>query len=249
VDLASLVTLCLAASPAATPEGLWRAWSFAPQTVVPLAVVLALYLRRLDRMPRWRIACFAAGWAVLVLALVSPLCRLSATLVSAHMVQHVLLVAVAPPLLVLGTGVRFMGAQSTILATLFYGLAIWLWHFPPIYAAVLLDATLHTIAYALLIAASLCFWSAVLHAAPAMRAAPMLFLTILHTGALGALLTFAGRPWYPLLASGAELWGTTPIADQQLAGLIMWVPMGTLYLVAALALTARQLSQHADLAT
>jgi putative membrane protein len=239
VDLASLLTLCLAGSPAAVPGGLWAAWSFSPQAVVPLAVGLALYLRTSASRPRWQVGCFAAGWLVLVLALVSPLCRLSATLVSAHMVQHVLLVAVAPPLLVLGMALRFRG--NAVAGAAAYGLAIWLWHVPAVYAVVLLDATAHTVATALLIAASLWFWSAVLAPSTGLRAAPILFFTIVHTGILGALLTFAGRTWYPLLAPGAELWGLAPLTDQQLAGLIMWVPMGTLYLVAALALVARQL--------
>jgi len=245
VDLASLISLCLAGSAAAVPHGLWSAWSFAPQTVLPLAIAFVLYARKARSLPRWQVACFTAGWLVLVLALVSPLCRLSATLVSAHMVQHVLLVAVAAPLVVLGMDLRAQG--NAMLATATYGLAIWLWHFPPVYAAVLLDATAHTLAYAALIAASLWFWAAVLNTG--LRAAPMLFVTILHTGALGALLTFAGRPWYPILAPGAELWGLAPLVDQQLAGLIMWVPMGTLYLVVALALIMRQISPREPLAT
>ncbi|HJX87338.1 MAG TPA: cytochrome c oxidase assembly protein, partial [Gemmatimonadales bacterium] len=68
-----------------------------------------------------------------------------------------------------------------------------------------------------------------------------LFLTGLYTGALGALITFAGTPWYPAYRSTAA-WGLSPLEDQQLAGLVMWMPGGVAYLVAALALTARWLT-------
>jgi cytochrome c oxidase assembly factor CtaG len=200
VDFPDLLTLCLAERPAA-PGTLAGAWSFAPAIVVPLGAALALYAlgwraRRVDRgnvAPPWRAACFVAGWIVLAAALVSPLCRMAATLVSAHMVQHVLLVAVAPPLLLLGAPLAVLGAlwkrrapaapptPGPLSALLLYGAAIWLWHFPPVYSAVLQDAALHVFAYAALIVASLAFWAHVLAADAGARlnAVPMLFATLL----------------------------------------------------------------------
>jgi putative membrane protein len=68
-----------------------------------------------------------------------------------------------------------------------------------------------------------------------------LFTTVVHTGVLGALMTFSRSPWYPGYASGAGSWGLTPLGDQQLAGLIMWIPASGVYLVAALAIIRRWL--------
>jgi putative membrane protein len=70
-----------------------------------------------------------------------------------------------------------------------------------------------------------------------------LFATAMHSGALGALLTFAPSPWYPAYEGATAAWGLTPLEDQQLAGLIMWIPAGLSYLVAGLALTAAWLRE------
>jgi len=260
MEYATLLSLCLADGYAVTPGSLWSAWSFAPQAVLPLVGALALYIAHAARraasphdapIPMWRATCFIAGWVLLAAALVSPLCRLAATLVSAHMVQHVLIVAVAPPLLALGapgSALRPGSRPPALLAiTVLYGLGIWLWHFPPAYTLVLLDGTIHTLAYAALIAVSIVFWTRILRGGVAgdLRCLPALFVTLVHTGLLGALLTFSGRAWYPVLAGGARAWGYTPLADQQLAGLIMWAPMAACYLGAALCIVAAHLSPAA----
>src|SRR5215207_2622490 len=105
-----LFTLCLASLPEARPEGIWAAWSLAPVIIIPFAIVTTLYARGLaaagvapatDRPPLSRVALFAAGIGCLIIALMSPLCRMASTLASAHMIQHVLLVAVAPLFLAL----------------------------------------------------------------------------------------------------------------------------------------------------
>ncbi len=264
----ALLSLCLASQPATAPHDLWTSWSFAPEVVVPLLLVLGVYVRGLiaqsgrphiDRVAPWQVACFAAGWLVLAIALVSPLCRLAATLVSAHMVQHVILVAVAPLLLVLGRPMQTIagGAEhrlvqtararftlpTTLMACGFYGAAIWFWHTPLLYQAALLSKAAHLVMYAVLIGAGLMFWCSLLPSTwqeQHGRGGAILsaLVTIIHTGLLGALLSFAPTPWYPLLAPQAPAWGLTALEDQQLAGLIMWVPMGLIYLVSVLATIA-----------
>jgi cytochrome c oxidase assembly factor CtaG len=72
-----------------------------------------------------------------------------------------------------------------------------------------------------------------------------LFTTSVHTTVLGALLTFSSRPWYPLYAPATAAWGLTPVEDQQLAGLIMWVPANLSYLIAALAILGTWLKEPA----
>lgn len=106
-----------------------------------------------------------------------------------------------------------------------------------------MDPSVHLAFVASLLGASFWFWHLVIRASSqAVGAAALALLaTMIHTGMLGALLTFAPRPWYPLMQTGALTWGLLPLEDQQLAGLIMWAPMGVIYLVATLALLRARL--------
>lgn len=245
-----LLALCLAALPPVAPESLWRAWALAPETLLPLLALLSLpwLLRRRAGQPgpsgggkvtgAWLFGC-----ALLALALVSPLCRLAAALASAHMLQHLLLVVPAPlalaPLLLRRLGRPRLGPTA---ATLLLGAAIWAAHAPPVYQRALLDPLAHLALAGLLLGVALLFWTAAL-AVQGFRALGMVFATLLHSGLLGALLTFSGRLWYPVFGQGPALWGMTPLQDQQLAGLIMWVPMGALLLAVGLWLGLRGLRQ------
>ena len=268
-----LLSLGLTARPPVAPEGLWQAWSFAPILVVPLALVLGLYgwaFARHGRRERGMTmtggsSLFVSGWLLLAIALISPLCRMAATLAWAHMVQHVILVALAPPLLVLGAWSRMPGWPSrgwpsdrrgTALgnhalrmlggptaASILYAVAIWAAHVPLIYQAALKDATTHVVVAYGLVAVSVVFWRAVIDATLNPRASRggsallALFSAMVQTGLLGALLVWSPTPWYPVFAGSAAIWGMTPLEDQQLAGLIMWVPMGAIYLTAGLIVT------------
>jgi putative membrane protein len=262
-----LLSLCLAARPGVTPADVWSSWSLAPQIVLPLLLAALAYGRgwRAGRPTRWQAAAFAAGAALLVLALVSPLCRLAASLASAHMVQHVLIVAVVPPLLIMSRGLATVrqGLRAVAprepggwldhpgLASAVYALAIWLSHAPVIYEAALLEPALHLLLLASQLGAGLWFWQVLLGAVAATGdqrarsggALLMAFSTFMHTSLLGALLSFAGAPWYPLYELRPQAWGVTPLADQQLAGVIMWVPMSAVYLAAGLAAMARLLEE------
>ncbi|HVL58361.1 MAG TPA: cytochrome c oxidase assembly protein, partial [Burkholderiaceae bacterium] len=176
----------------------------------------------------------------------SPLCRMAATLVSAHMVQHLLLVIVAPALLALARPAP-VAREAIGAAAIAYGLAIWVWHAPPVYTAVVSREAAHLAGYSLLIAIGYAFWSQMLCAQRAARgkAALAMLATALHTTLLGALLAFAPRLLYPVLAAGAPLWGLEPLQDQQLAGLLMWTVGGVAYMGAALAIGMRALELRA----
>jgi cytochrome c oxidase assembly factor CtaG len=131
-----------------------------------------------------------------------------------------------------------------IASFLLYGVNIWVWHIPAVYEAALLNAGMHLLMYASLLVASLTFWHAILESrrmpgAVSGTAAVLLFFTFLHTGALGILLTLSPKLFYPLMAVRTAAWGILPIDDQRLAGLIMWIPMGGIYVVVALAVLAR----------
>ena len=268
----SYFALCLAGAASPTPNTVWSEWSFAPAVTLPLLVALGWWVRQVWRSRAERFAlsgalpslCFGCGLLVLAVALVSPLCRIAATLASAHMVQHALLVAIAPPLLVIGVPTVFAeirlprqlrgfldpyawrGVGPLFASTVLYGLLIWAWHVPAFYQGALLNIATHLFLYATLLGAGLWFWAEVLYAerrGDGLVGASVfaLFVTLLHTAGLGVLLTLSRRPWYPLMAQDGALWGLTPLEDQQLAGVLMWVPMGMIYLAAALVLVARWL--------
>lgn len=118
---------------------------------------------------------------------------------------------------------------------------LWAWHAPPLFDAALRNETVHALQHLTFLGSSLLFWWAVLehgtHRASGYGAAVLyLFTTALHSGLLGALLTFASGVWYPAYGNAARAWGWTPLADQQLGGVIMWAPACALYTVSALAL-------------
>ncbi len=218
---------------------------------------------------------FAAGWIVLALSLVSPLHALGSALFSAHMAQHELLMVVAAPLLVAGRpiipavwsfpesgrrGFRAMIRAPAVLivwgflsrpavAFFLHAAAIWLWHLPSLYQATVGSEIAHTAQHASFLLTALLFWWTILRPRSRRKSGAALlslFATALHTGLLGALLTFSTSAWYPVYLATTGPWGLSPIEDQQLGGLIMWIPGGLAYLIAALVLGARLLREAAD---
>jgi putative membrane protein len=136
--------------------------------------------------------------------------------------------------------------RSPLLTWLFQAGALWIWHAPGLFQAALESASIHALQHlSFLVSALLFFWWALIHGRQGVRehgaAVLSVFTTSLHSSALGALLTFAVAPWYPTYQGNTALWGVTPVEDQQLAGLIMWVPTSALYLCAGLGLCARWL--------
>ena len=125
---------------------------------------------------------------------------------------------------------------------------MWLWHLPALYEAALANEQVHALEHAIFLGTAWLFWEQVLR--PQRRtlfaegtAILLLFTTALHSGILGALITFAHTPWYRSYGATTAAWGLTPLADQQLAGVIMWAPGGVVYLIAMLALIGVRLAQ------
>jgi len=199
---------------------------------------------------------FVSGFVVLSAALLSPLHELGETLFSAHMIQHELLMAVAAPLLVLGNPVvpltwgiprrlrrsfsrLFAVAIPPLAAFLLHAAAIWIWHFPRLYDASVSSEAVHAAQHVSFLGTALLFWWALLQNRARRGSEGVailyLFLTAIHTTLLGALLTVSDTPFYSVYANAASrMWGLTQIEDQQLGGIIMWVPGGIVYLLAAL---------------
>ena len=187
---------------------------------------------------RTQVATFAAGMAVLAFAALAPL----GERLSTHMIQHELLMVIAAPLLVLGRPVvAFARAlplrvprrlSDPLLAFALHATAICGWHLPLLFMAASANELLHFAQHASFLGSALAFWWMVF-ARRDLGALMGLFGTMLYTGALGALMTFSSKPWY----------AGTSLADQTLAGLVMWIPAGLAYPAAALYLGSRWLAR------
>ena len=121
---------------------------------------------------------------------------------------------------------------------------LWAWHLPALYDAAIRNPALHAAEHLCFLGTSLAFWHLIIDAGPRRRLgyAPgmlLAFAVMLQSAALGALLTLSPVVWYPVYRAGAGLWGVSPLGDQQLAGALMWVPPGALYLITIIVLAAR----------
>lgn len=200
--------------PAPLPPQLWSSWNLDPALLAGL-LCLAFALRR-SRSG-------LLGVGALAVAFVSPLCALSAALFSARVVHHVILVVVAAPLLALAWPLRRpTGGLGPLLA---FTATLWAWHLPLAYDWALRDVAAYWLMQGTLLLAATLFWRAVL--APEAAGGPLLVLAAwMQMGFLGALLTFAPGALYAAHAVAPLAWGFSPLGDQQLGGLVMWVPAG-----------------------
>jgi putative membrane protein len=255
------------------PHDLWSTWNLHPVLVGGLLLTAWAYWRGQTSGPRrpidsWRARCFTAALVALGLALLSPLDALSGALASAHMVQHLLLLLVAAPLLALsapssailrgsplalrrasGRWRRRLGLTHGHLGVLRHPAAMWLlsvgviwfWHAAAPYDATLGNQLLHVLEHASFVVSAVLFWQVVVGVRGAARVSGglgvlLVFAMAMQSVFLSVLLTFARTPWYSGYAETTAPWGLDPLTDQQLAGVIMWIPAGGIYLVVALAL-------------
>lgn len=215
----------------------------------------------------WEAACFWVGWTNAAIALLSPIHALSESLFFVHMTQHEILMLVAAPLIALGKPVmvslkalpqssagalarfahtrpinRFWTVVSAPFgAWLLQAAALWLWHIPSAFDATLHSNAIHAAQHLSFFGSAMLFWWAVMHSRQRRLsyglAVLYMFTTAMHSGLLGALLTLARTVWYPSYNHQNAL-NLTPLEDQQLGGLIMWIPAGLVYVIAGLALLA-----------
>jgi cytochrome c oxidase assembly factor CtaG len=221
----------------------------------------------------WQALSFAAGWLALVIALVSPLDTLGGILFSAHMAQHEVLMILAAPLLVLGRPLipfvwglpsswrgpvaRAVQAppiasvwkriSAPLPATVLHALALWMWHLPSLYQATLRNDWIHALQHTSFLGTAMLFWWALIHGRYGRMgygvAVGYVFLTGVHSGALGALITFAPSVVYPIYSRTTARWGLDALEDQQLAGILMWIPAGVMIAVLGVALFAAWLAE------
>lgn len=244
------------------------AWDFDPLLGVALMFAAFLFARGTRKVGSRsastatevaRSVAFYSGLAIIALAVSSPGHALAETLLSAHMVQHVVLIVVAAPLIAFARpGLPIMlalpyllqkrlraegmlrlsriirrGVANPPMVWVLGAVALWVWHLPALYDWALRSEMGHRLEHLSFLGTALLFWAVVVprrsrytrHA----TAIALTFATGLQSAALGAILAFATQPLYPTHAHRAVAWGLAPLTDQQLAGVIMWVPMGGLY--------------------
>lgn len=229
--------------------------------------------RRNPAVRPWQALCFWLGWLSLVVALVSPLHELGEALFSAHMAQHEILMVVAAPLLALSRPlVTFLFAlpfawrkrigrwtrSSTVRNTwrfitgalvvwVIQAVTLWAWHIPAFYQATLNNDGIHALQHTMFLVSALLFWYALIYGRYGRlgygTAFILVFTTALHSSLLGAVMTVARTVWYPIYNGRTAPWGLSPLQDQQLGGLIMWIPSGIVLVIAGLALFAGWISE------
>jgi len=252
----------------------WRllttAWDFEPSILGGGAALLAAYALLARPALTARGALYACGVLVLLLALISPIDTLGdGYLFSAHMLQHLLLVLVVPPLLLLGIPAPAYRALLAwgparraeralghpLLAGLLGPATLWVWHAPPLYDAALASQGVHILQHLTFLVTSTIFWWPVLAPVEASRrlhplgSIVYLMTALVDNSVLGIIITFAPVGLYPAYLHPLDRlgalpllrggWGLNPATDQQLGGVLMWVMGGPVYLLAGLGILVR----------
>ncbi|GGE05823.1 hypothetical protein GCM10011529_10260 [Polymorphobacter glacialis] len=222
--------------PPPTPFDWFSHWNLDPVFIAALALAWFIGDRRIGTDPERR-GMLASATGVLAFLFVSPMNALTGALFSAHVVHQLALTTIVAPLLAL-TFPRTVRAPAWP-AFLFAAVVFWAWHSPALYAAALGHASLYWVMQASMLVSAFAFWRAIFSPSEFSGAAVLVVASIGQMGLLGALLAFAPAPLYTAHMSSTAAWGIGPLADQQLAGLLMWVPGMLPYFVAGAALARR----------
>jgi putative membrane protein len=226
-----------------------------------------------NRHPRFRTWLWMGGLAAIAIALVSPIEAYEGVLFSVHMVQHMLLQLVAAPLLLAGAPITLTlrvaspawrrrllavlhspvvrAVSFPVVAWVFFAATNWGWHFSVLYDQALENQALHYLQHAHFLVAALLFWWPVIGADPSPWRLPhpvrllYLFLAMPQQSFLGVSLMSASTVLYPHYVTNVRDWGPTPLEDQQLGGIIMWV-VGDMALLAGMALVVVLWVRHED---
>jgi len=238
-------------------------WRVDPSILLGLAALVGAYtwgVIYLRRRSLWgkeitlrHVAFFSAGVAVLAVALISPIDHIGEKyLLSVHMAQHMLIMMVAPPLVLLGVPRWMMQwvidflrigrvvklLTGPVIAFIAFNGVLIAWHLPTLYEAALRDPIVHILEHIVFIGTGFLSWYCVVDpAGQHARLHPLakivyLFLFVIPSGILGAAFAFARQPIYAYYAAAPRLWNLTPLEDQAWAGGIMWVPGWTIYFTA-----------------
>jgi putative membrane protein len=275
--LAAFLFLFVFVSPAMAHhnEAVDEAWFFSALPLFIVGLIASFYAAGLLRVwgragvgrgqSVWQAIAFTAGCVTIAIAVGSPIHALGEHLLSAHMIEHELLMAVAAPLLAVSapsaalvwamprrvlkvgawlahrSGLRSIGrlVARPATATILHAIALWAWHVPVAFNSALTNDWLHWLQHGSFFLSALLFWwvmtGAVVRRGDYHIAVGHLFVTSMHMGVLGALMVVSRYTWYVVDTDALTSAGLTALEDQALAGLIMWVPAGLIYVGAAIA--------------
>jgi len=249
------------------------AWSWDPAVLFGLGVTAGVYLagvwqlwrRGRAKGYRARAGLFFLGLFAILVALQSPIDALADNMFTFHMVQHLLLIMVGAPLVLLGAPAvltlwatppriaratvkpfasnqvirrSFAMLTNPVVAWLAFAVNLWLWHAPTWYGAALENERIHILQHLCFLGTALLFWWPAIgptvgkHGLPHPARILYLFTAMLQDMFLGVVITFSKGILYPYYESGSRLWGLSPFEDQQIGGLIMWIPGGMVYFIA-----------------
>jgi putative membrane protein len=208
-------------------------------------------------LPAWRVTCGLAGLLSIWIAVGSPLATLDHEWLTAHMIQHLLLMSVAAPLMLLGLPVvRIRGTIAhPVFCWLAAALTLTLWHVPAVLTTAMHSNTWHLIQHASFLAAGLLFWWPVVQRWPGATTEPQwsmvlyLFLATLPCDVLAAFLVFSERVAYPIYLATSGRSAASVLEDQQYAGALMWTCVTIVYVVVGVMLTMRLLAWPRSLRT
>jgi len=211
------------------PADIWLQWNLDPVLIAILAFAAALHVNYLRRTRSSRASQISAGsgWLVLAAALISPLCSLGVALFSARVTQHMVIVLIAAPLLAHSLPIRPRWFTRAAPAVALFAVLLWFWHVPAAYDATFTSDIAYWLMHVSLLVSAIIVWRTLL---PSRGAEPVhicllaQFATLLQMGLLGAILTLAPRLLYSAHTFSTLPWHLTPLEDQQLGGLVMWIP-------------------------
>jgi putative membrane protein len=266
-----------------SPRGFWYSWATEPLLTVAVFGAVTAYGLGLSRLrttapeidfPRWRVWCYAGGVLAFCIALLSPVAVSSEGLFSMHMVQHLLLLLVAPPLILMGapflpllwalpTGQRRTVGRwmrpghpfarlghwlaRPLVAVALYVASVAIWHVPAFYDAAQRRTVTHDLEHIMFYGTALLYWWPIVYPARGRRrlstgqAFPYLLPPFLEGMLIGALLSLSNEVLYETYGhlDAQAIWGLNTLDDQQLGGLIMWVPGGMFFLIPLIGLLMR----------
>ena len=207
-----------------TLDTLWGRWNFDPVLLMALlatAIGAGIALRHAGPRRQWA---FAGAWLLAAILFVSPLCALSVALLSARVTHHVALTMLVAPLLAMALPAAWGRSLSLLPPLVISTMALWLWHAPDPYTAAFLHPALYWVMQLSLLCSFTWLWLGLVRANASMASGLSALSSAIQMGLLGALLVFAPQPLYLPHLTSTLAFGLLPLEDQQLAGLIMWVP-------------------------
>jgi putative membrane protein len=249
-------------------------WNLEPSIIIGSVLIISLYLYAIGPLRKrhfpnepimtGQTIAFLSGMLIMFLALVSPLDELGDSyLFSAHMIQHLCLTIIGPPLILLGTPEWMVKKALSnraifevakvltypVVAFVLFNVDFWLWHAPPLYNATLENQSIHILEHLTFILFGLCYWWPIFSPSKDLPPLPIggqilyLFLSGMPSVLLGAGLTFS-LPLYAPYIAAPRIWGISVATDQQLGGLIMWVPVSIFYIIIMSVLFIRWMLQQ-----